>query len=694
MARATRSSVPSSTTTKKRKRTDDEDTTDQPPTKQAKSQDLPLDEPIFIQNEHAEEILAVLEMIDTQGLLDRVFPLPSDESKSYSFRTLLKECSEYPLSVLQSAVQNLFPISSHPRAPPSKPASQQLRFCQLALSLLSQASTHSIRIPLDKLETIIPSDETLDETALQGDGPQPPPSHYIAPQYALVQHLPQGDYWTSLNSSTSSDGSRELKDLPNCHANLVAILPSARPSKPISSIPTLGSYHTKVLPSYAKLPAQRSISRGSFLDYGPYTSFAPSFDQDGTEVGRQELGELYLVREERQKEKARRLMEWAEGREKEKEKEKSLNVSVTAGKGNDGDVVEEIKIPTGASSSFEEALQDLLPAHEVDSIKESLGSLELELAVQELLDRNRKALDNLQELQFRRLVAEGGGSSQVEEGSEEWDTAQGIFDSLTILASLRPRTSTEEHPPFVLTSTALHTLRRTIPLAPMSGWYGNLPAGRGTALRDDSTIKVRSGVPAPVAPVAAPVPTPAVASTSSYNYNYYSQTPSQSSQYGRNAAAPASTPTYTIQYKPGTAAYYAPQQQGSYYAAAQSYAASAATGHQPYAHSGGWYSTYTPPIATTSTAGTSSAAATTSTPSYTSFFTPAQPVATATPAQKRSTLAVANTVAQNGWPVTNGTTPVATNALTLPVHLRPNGQQSPFYGYTPPQTPIPSTPAK
>ncbi|KAJ8091364.1 hypothetical protein PM082_015082 [Marasmius tenuissimus] len=688
MARATRSSVPSSTTTKKRKRTDDEDTTDQPPTKQARSQDLPLDQPIFIQNEQAEKILAVLEMIDTQGLLDRVFPLPTDESKSYSFRTLLKECSEYPLSVLQSAVQNLFPISSHPRAPPSKPASQQLRFCQLALSLLSQASTHSIRIPLDKLETIIPSDETLDETTLQDDAPQPPPTHYLAPQYALVQHLPQGDYWTSLNSSTSSDSSRELRDLPNGHADLVAILPSARPSKPVSSIPTLGSYHTKVLPSYAKLPAQRSISRGSFLDYGPYTSFAPSFDQDGTEVGRQELGELYLAREERRKERARRLMEWAESREKEK----SLDVSVTAGEGNDVDVAE-TKIPTGSSSNLEEALQDLLPAHEVNSIKESLGSLELELAVQELLDRNQKALNNLQELQFRRLVAEGGGSSQVEEGSEEWDTAQGIFDSLTILASLRPRSSTGEHPPFILTPTALRTLRRTIPLAPTSGWHGNLPAGRGTALRDDSTVKVRSGVPAPVVPVAAPVPTPASTSTSSYNYNYYSQTPSQT-QYGRNGAGTTSTPTYTIQYKPGTAAYYAPQQQGSYYAAAQSYAASAATGHQPYAHSGGWYSTYTPPIATTSTAGTSSAAATTPTPSYTSFFSPAQPVATATPAQKRSTLAVANTVAQNGWPVANGTTPVATNALTLPVHLRPNGQQSPFYGYTPPQTPIPSTPAK
>ncbi|KAL0581394.1 hypothetical protein V5O48_000658 [Marasmius crinis-equi] len=673
MARATRSSVSSQTTTKKRKRNDDEDSTEQPPTKQAKSQDVPLDQPIFIQNDQAEKILAVLEMIDAQGLLDRVFPLPSDESRSFSFRTLLKECTEHPLSVLQSAVQNLFPISSHPRAPPSKPAAQQLRFCQLALSLLSQASTQSIRVHLDEVETLIPSEHTADEA---DDNPQSPPNHYLAPRYALVQHLPQGDYWTSLNSSAPSDNSRELKDLPHGHADLVAILPSARFSKPLSSIPTLGSYHTKVLPSYSKLPAPRIISRGSFLDYGPFASFAPTYEQDGTEVGRQELGEVYLARDERRKEKGKILKEWAENREKEK----CLIAPGTTNEVDDVDMVEEIRNPA-SSENFEEELQELLPADEVESLKAALGCLDLELAVQELLNRNRRALERLQELQHRRLVAEGGGSSQVEEGSEEWDTA-----------SLRPRSSTGEHPPFVLVPKALHTLRRTLPLAPMSGWHGNLPPGRGTALRDDSTVKVRSGVSVPAVPVAAPIPTPAANTPAApYNYSYYAQTPSQQMQYGRNGTTSTPTATYAVPYKPGGTFYPTPQQ-GSYYSAAQSYAAaSAATGHQPYAHSGGWYSTYTPQIANAaSTASTSSAAAsTTPTPSYSSFFS-----AAATPAQRRSTLAVANTVAQNGWTVANGTTPVATNALTLPVHLRPNGQQSPFYGYTPPQTPIPATPAK
>jgi len=46
--------------------------------------------------------------IDTQGLLDRVFPLPSNSGEasssqpaSYSFRTLLKESSQHPLCVLR-----------------------------------------------------------------------------------------------------------------------------------------------------------------------------------------------------------------------------------------------------------------------------------------------------------------------------------------------------------------------------------------------------------------------------------------------------------------------------------------------------------------------------------------------------------------------------------------------------------------
>ncbi|KAG7090779.1 hypothetical protein E1B28_009864 [Marasmius oreades] len=684
MARATRSSVSSSTATKKRKRTEDDDSTDVPPTKQTKSQDDVVDQSIHIQKEEADKILAVLEMIDVQGLLDRVFPLPSDESKSFSFRALLKDCAEHPLSVLQSAVQKLFPISSHPRALPSKPAAQQLRFCQLALSLLNQAS-HT-RLPSNEAGSDNSAEQQSDETSSQDESPS---NRYLSPRYALVQHLPQGDYWTSVNSSIPSDISRELRDLPHGHADLVAILPFARSSKPFSSVPNLGSYHTKVLPSHInKMPVERRISRGSFLDYGPYSSFAPTFDQDGTEIGRQELGEHYLAQNAKRKEKSRKLKLWAEHRHRARAMD---SIVMRSDEHDDTVEVEEIK-----SGNFEQELQELLPSHEVDSIKAGLRSLELESAVQELLDRNRKALERLQDLQYRRLVAEGGGSTGVEEGSEEWDTAHGILDSLTILASLRPRSSMGEHPPFVLTPSALHALHRTLPLAPTSGWHGNLPPGRSTALRDDSTVKIRPGVPVPAATVAAPIPTPAAnAAATTQSYPSFPYTQAQS-QYGKVNAGGTGATTYVLPYKHGASAYYSAQQQGSYYATTQTYAA---TGHQPYTYSGGWYNNYTPPanVTTTNTAGSSSGTATptASAPSYTSFFGSSQQSttsgSTSTPAQKRPSLAVANTVSQNGLTAANNAaTPVAAGGVALPLPLRSNGQQSSFNGHSPST----STPAK
>ncbi|ESK88963.1 hypothetical protein Moror_13185 [Moniliophthora roreri MCA 2997] len=656
MAKATRSSV-SSTSTKKRKRTEDDDSTETPPFKLPKSLDESHEEsPVVIQAHDAEKILAVLEMIDTQGLLDRVFPLPSDEQKSYSFRTLLKDSSEHPLSVLQSAVQHLFPISSHPRARPSKPAAQQLRFCNLALSLLQQASTHSIQLPLD-IESLLPSESEDDAT--------PSSQHYQKPRYALVQHLPQGDYWTSLNSPSipSDSAGRELKDLPHGHAELVAILPSHHPSEPLSSVPTLGSYHTKPIPSYLnKIPAQRRITRGSFLDYGPYTSFAPTFDQDGTEVGRKELGQIYFLRDAKRKEKENILRKWAARREKDPD--------VVMSENQVDDQVEEIADPN-SSFNLNQELKELLPAHEVESLKASIQSLELELAVQELLDRNRKALLRLQELQYRRLMAEDGGSSTIQEGSEEWDTAQGIMDSLTLLASLRPRSSTGEQPPFVLTPSALHTLHRTLPLAPTSGWHGNLPPGRSTALRDDSTAKIRPGAPTPTIPVAAPVPTPAAASSSaipstSYNnYSYYQ------GQYRPTGTTTTNTTSYVVP-KTGTTttgyyqSYSQPTQQTGYYSYTQPYTSSA-TGHQPYSSQySGWMNHYNPSGGATPTPVATS---------YSSFFGNSQ---STTP---RPSPAVANTVAtaagskQGQW---SASTPGT--GLTLPLHLRPNGQ-APQYTY-------------
>ena len=345
----------------------------------------------------------------------------------------------------QSAVQRLLPISSHPRARPSIPAAQQLSFCNLALSLLDQASFHSVPIPLD-LETILPSappiyDVTDDTTDIKSDAkgksksksPSCPTSQ-LSPtlafkrRYALMQKLSGGEWWTSINSefgAPSVDG-KALKDLPTAHAELVAILPSpstfaSRPDLTVP-IPNLGSYAKKPPGPKSRLMGPRRTSCGSFLDYGPYTSFAPSFEGEGVEVGRMTLGETVWRWEERKRE--RQIETFKIGTIVETGEEVTEDVNMDEFQNESMDEVSETASHKDIVNAAEDGLEGLLPPNEVATIKAALCTLELEDAVNELLERNRRALTRLEQLQRLRIDVEDGGSSVAEEGSEEWDTGE------------------------------------------------------------------------------------------------------------------------------------------------------------------------------------------------------------------------------------------------------------------------------
>ncbi|KAG1825569.1 uncharacterized protein BJ212DRAFT_1314853 [Suillus subaureus] len=577
--------------------------------------DVPLDTPI------AQNVLEILEMVDSQGLLDRVFPLPatnpSDPSTSKSqtgtcsLHTLLSESSQHPLRVLHSAVQNLFPEVHPARSRPSSAAALQLRFCNLAISLLNQASFHSVPLPLD-IESIIPvnpdpcaadapslSPSLLDKLSHTGQGKK----------YALMQRLPSGTWWSSLGSDLLTD-SKEFKDLQTANAELVAILPS--PSSLVysdatsnSSITltdtqapmTLGAYIPKKPPGHrSKVLGPRHVSCGSFLDYGPYASFAPSFDQEGVEIGREALGEVLWRWEDRKK-------SWAV--EKARAAEEAAQYSSMAGLEEDEEEQNNVVDPSLEESldDDEEVLDGLLSKEQIASLKSVFKSLELENAVQELLDRNTKALRRLEELQRQRLMKEGGFHA-VEEGSEEWDTAQGILESLTLLASLRPRQSGSADVPLIPSSAILHKLHRTLPVAPSQGWYGTLPTGPAPT-------------PIPATPAAAATP---VAATAAVAQNY---------QYSYNYAAAGYRGSY--QYKPGQTPSYYPASygtQGQTQAATQYYANQqyATSGQQQYAYSS-WYQ-YQPP--TQAAAASTSTTATPGTP-QTSAVAAATAPAPATP---------------------------------------------------------------
>ncbi|KAG6918664.1 hypothetical protein DXG01_012481 [Tephrocybe rancida] len=663
----------------KRKRTDDDDDADDnnfndddddnhKPLKLQRHESIPL----TLHDDHAKAILDILDMIDTQGLLDRVFPVSDHPERSESLRTLLGDKQKQSLGVLKAAIMHLQPISSLPRAKPSPTATQQHRFCTLALDLLNQASSHNHPIP--SLDAFLP------------------PSSPYTPQkpikYALVQHLPTHDFWTSLASQSTL--SSALTHLPTAHAELVAVLPTPAPTSEPYPAPTLAAYAPALDTPAKPRPQQRTVCTGAFLDFGPWASFAPTFDHDAEVVGREELGLVLYARHERQ---VRRLNAQREAWE---------------GWGSIEEVVpmdEDEKVEEKVD--LERELNELLPPDEAAAVKAALDTLELQRAVHELLDRNRSALVRLEQLQNARLFKDG--TIAAEEGSEEWDTgetfpsfknhayidlctAQGILETLTVLASLRPRTSTptpkstSKNPSSILPPpTVLHKLHRTLGTTPTPGWHGTLPSSRPQALSDSTTFKKSSRAPAPP-PAPAPTPTPAPPAAApapvapvpipytGYTYAY--------GQQGATPYRPAGTPTggagtngtqqAYAQYAPQYYAY-APQAQGGagqvqgYYGQQQ----------QGYAAAGAytWYSAYNQQQQGGAGAGGSG----TSTP------TPGQQQATYGSFFGGRTPAVANTVYA----------PVQGTATALPAHLRAQvgqggqaagqgGQQQQYYAYQPP----------
>ncbi|KAH9964560.1 hypothetical protein BC827DRAFT_1127317 [Russula dissimulans] len=707
--------------TRKRKRTSLASTEDQPATKHARNGDVtdshtakdqtqpPADSAsnisthpkgagdIPLEPRIAQQILDILEMIDTQGLLDRVFPLPTDSSgspapassqsslqpQSYSFRTLLKESSRHPLRVLRSAVQPLFPVFAHPRSRPSAPAAQQLKFCNLALSLLDQASFRTPESILD-LETIIPPNPELDSVGTDdttADSSKPSDALVASPdlprkrKYALMQKLPSGEWWSSLNSDIASLDGADLKNLSTAHAELVAVLPSVPPPEASgSSIPTLGSLSRKLHTKKPTLPGPRHLSTGSFLDYGPNASFSPSFEQDGVEVGQFTLGEVLWSR------LRRRRLEFSSKRDIPHKP--SLSATTEDVPMMDGDSSQQSDDQIVRGDAQQIVSDPHFEPDQVASIKDFMSALELEVAIQELLDRNSRAIARLEELQTQRLGGENGGTSRVEVGSEEWDLAQGITDSLALLASLRPRSS-KGSSSLIPSPELLRKLHRSLPSEPSEGWFGTLPPGNLTALRDDTTLQIKAGANIPVGTLSGPgsttLPSPAISSgtpttaaskptaQATYaNYNYpnyggnqyrgaYAYTPSANPYYPN---AYAQTPGQTTQSAQASQQSYVGQQQqynsyGSWYNY-QQHQAQQGQGQQP--------PTPTPLAA-----------------SYASFFNSQQQQQQ----QQNAPRAVANTVTATPGKAAAGSW---TATPTLPPHLRPAVTTQP------PGTPTPTGP--
>jgi hypothetical protein len=181
------------------------------------------------------------------------------------------------------------------------------------------------------------------------------------------------------------------------------------------AVPTLGSLSRKLHTKKPTLPGPRHISTGSFLDYGPNASFAPSFEQDGVEVGQFALGEVMWSRFELAS-KTRIL-------------KKQLPSATTEDVQMTDDSLDDVRSQQSIGEMDQDgeqqiALDPLLQPDQLAPIQDFMRTLDLEVAMQELLDRNNRALARLEELQSQRLGGENGGASLVEVGSEEWDVGE------------------------------------------------------------------------------------------------------------------------------------------------------------------------------------------------------------------------------------------------------------------------------
>lgn len=278
--------------------------------------------------------------------------------------------------------------------------------------------------------------------SIEGDAKQPykEPHHPAKKRnYALVQRLPTGDWWSSVNSDPTLETenlSTMMKDLYTANAELVAILPTPVPvipsdgkaAYPSTTIPSLGSLSFPIppprpnAPPKPKPPTSRKVTCGQFVDYGPYASFAPCWDGGGVgvEVGRGEMGQWVggVV--------ARRKLERARGR-----KAKSGPPSRAVTEVPDPEIKDVEMSGTTPTPSLEqmtdEAFDGLLPPEEVAAIKAAMGSVDLQLSVGELLEKNSKALKRLGDLQRLRLLNSRDKDRQVVEGSEEWDTGKSLL---------------------------------------------------------------------------------------------------------------------------------------------------------------------------------------------------------------------------------------------------------------------------
>ena len=362
-----------------------------------------------------------------------------------SLRTLLREPGRHSVDVFRDALQALLPLSSQPRALLAPAATEQQRFVELSSNLIDQALTRS---GLTKSMDVVLHGR--DEQAPELDADE------RKRLYSLVQRLPSGDWWSS--ATIPRGGSvgltrAEASVLPTKQAELVMVVPSLQLLP--SEVPTLGTLKAPVLKA-AKDPGwqatylpQRKLHAPKLLDWGPYMTFAPSYDATDCELGPGAVFQTTYESIMRQKARtARKQLEEKMRRKEEAERKEhmpavdsgdvEMSVGLDPAEDDRTDLVVRAKAEKGEpeyakSSAGEERtgkhfcaheamrqLHGLFSPDEAEALKEAFQQLELELGISELLDYIIISLQRLVDMQRERL----GAGVELKPGSLEHQTGE------------------------------------------------------------------------------------------------------------------------------------------------------------------------------------------------------------------------------------------------------------------------------
>jgi hypothetical protein len=199
-------------------------------------------------------------------------------------------------------------------------------------------------------------------------------------------------------------------------------------------VPTLGSLHIARAPRRPfRASGPRALLAGAYADHGPYGAFAPVYDGPGADLG---PGALRALAWDRDRRRAVRDAAFARirggilagqpaaiARVEDLEGQAVMAAPAADAPSVDMDV-DASPQPESAPAQADAftALDGLLPPEEIADVQATLDGLAVEAGIQDLLERNARGIMRLQLLQLERLTRPAGGTSKVEEGSDEWET--------------------------------------------------------------------------------------------------------------------------------------------------------------------------------------------------------------------------------------------------------------------------------